>query len=182
MPTAEALMTAEEFGNRPDPGHPEELVRGRIVLRKYADLRHGMVCGNVLGRFDPVVRAEDLGRLIALSGIVTERDPDTVRGVDVSFYGYDRMPRGPIPEGYADAMPEWAVEVVSAFDRWADVLAKVAELLTVGVGTVVVLDPDPRTAHVFGADEPPLTLDAEDELTLPGVLDGFRMVVGRFFE
>ncbi len=31
MGTAEALMTADEFGQRPDPGYPEELVRGRIV-------------------------------------------------------------------------------------------------------------------------------------------------------
>ena len=31
MATAEALMTAEEFGQRPDPGYPEELVQGRIV-------------------------------------------------------------------------------------------------------------------------------------------------------
>ena len=31
MATAEALMTAEEFGRRPDPGYPEELVQGRIV-------------------------------------------------------------------------------------------------------------------------------------------------------
>ena len=26
-----SLMTAEEFGKRPDPGYPEELVQGRIV-------------------------------------------------------------------------------------------------------------------------------------------------------
>ena len=31
MATAEALMTAQEFGQRPDPGYPEELVQGRIV-------------------------------------------------------------------------------------------------------------------------------------------------------
>ena len=29
MATAEMLMTAEEFGRRPDPGHPEELAPGR---------------------------------------------------------------------------------------------------------------------------------------------------------
>jgi hypothetical protein len=28
---SEQLLTAEEFGRRPDPGYPEELVRGRIV-------------------------------------------------------------------------------------------------------------------------------------------------------
>lgn len=31
MTTAEALMTAEEFGQRLDPGQPEELVQGQVV-------------------------------------------------------------------------------------------------------------------------------------------------------
>ena len=45
MATAERPMTAAEFGRRPDPGHPEELVRGRIVAMPPPDRRHGKVCG-----------------------------------------------------------------------------------------------------------------------------------------
>jgi Uma2 family endonuclease len=184
MATAERpkLMTAEEFGKRPDPGYPEELVRGRIVPGKYADLRHGWVCSQAAWRFGEHLEKRDLGHLVGLSGLLTERDPDTVRAVDLSFYGYDRFPRGLPPEGYGPGMPDWAVEVVSAFDRWPDVLAKVAEFLNAGVRLVVVLDPDSQTAHVFGADDAPRMLGAEDELTLPGVLEGFRIRVGRFFE
>ena len=39
MATAEMLklMTAEEFSNRPDPGNPEELVRGRAVAMPVPD-------------------------------------------------------------------------------------------------------------------------------------------------
>ncbi len=46
MATAEMLdlMTAEEFGKRPDPGYPEELVRGRVVSTPVPDRRHGYVC------------------------------------------------------------------------------------------------------------------------------------------
>ena len=29
--TAPALLTAEQFAERPDPGYPEELVKGRVV-------------------------------------------------------------------------------------------------------------------------------------------------------
>ncbi len=49
---------------------------------------------------------------------------------------------------------------------------------------VIVLDPEPRTAHVFGAVAvaAPRSLTADDELTLPGILEGFRVRVGRFFE
>jgi hypothetical protein len=41
MATVEALMTAEEFERRPDPGYPEELVQGKIVRMPPADRRHG---------------------------------------------------------------------------------------------------------------------------------------------
>jgi Uma2 family endonuclease len=59
---------------------------------------------------------------------------------------------------------------------------KITEYLNAGVITVVVLDPDSQTAHLFSADDAPKTLAAGDELTLPGILDGFRVRVGQFFE
>jgi Uma2 family endonuclease len=182
MATAEALMTAEEFGLRPDPGYPEELVKGRIVRGKYADRRHGLVCSQAIRLLGERVKKHELGRLMALSGAVTERDPDTVRAVDLSCYGYDRLPKGPLANGYGSELPEWAVEVVSAFDRWPDVLAKVADWLNAGVLVVVVLDPESSTAHIFGPTDPPCILGLDDELVLPGVLEGFRVRVGRFFE
>jgi hypothetical protein len=39
MATAEMLelITAEWFGQRPDPGYPEELVRGRVVAMSVPD-------------------------------------------------------------------------------------------------------------------------------------------------
>jgi Uma2 family endonuclease len=183
MSTAEALMTAEEFGQRPDPGYPEELVRGKIVSLPLPDRRHGFVCGWVSYLLCQFVDEYDLGRMIGNgSGVITERDPDSVRGADVAYYSYARLPKGPLPTGYGPEVPELVVEVVSASDRWRDIHEKVAEYLRAGVLVVVVLDPKAQTAHVFGADEAPSTLRPEDELVLPGLLEGFRVRVGRFFE
>ena len=183
MATAEALMTAEEFGQRPDPGYPEELVRGRIVGMPPPDRRHGFVClkaGRIFGNF---VDEHDLGRVMSNdSGVITERGPDTVRGADICYYSYARLPKGPLAPGYGPEVPELVVEVTSESDRWLEIHEKVAEYLGAGVLMVVVLDPKLQTAHVFGADGPPTTLGSEDELVLPGILDGFRVRVGRFFE
>jgi Uma2 family endonuclease len=183
MATAEALMTAEEFGRRPDPGHPEELVQGRIVSVPPPDRRHGYVCSKadrILGAF---VEEHDLGRVMSNdSGVITERDPDTVRGADVAYYSYARLPRGPLPTGYGPEVPELVVEVRSAHDGWREILEKVAEYLRAGVLTVVVLDPRPQTAHVFSPTDPPRALGTEEELFVPGLLEGFRVRVGRFFE
>lgn len=183
MATAQALMTAAEFGRRPDPGHPEELAQGRIVVMPPPDRRHGFVCGQAYYVLRLFVDEHDLGRVMSNdSGVITERGPDTVRGADVCYYSFARLPKGPLATGYGPEVPELVVEVCSASDRWVEVHEKVAEYLGAGVLAVVVLDPGPQTAHVFGADHPPRMLGAEDELVLPGILEGFRVRVGRFFE
>jgi Uma2 family endonuclease len=178
-----ALITAEEFGKRPDPGYPEELVQGKIVALPLTDTRHGAVCARSIYLLMRFLEDHDVGRVIGNdAGVITERDPDIVRGPDVAFYSYQRIPQGPIPRGYCPEVPELVIEVRSPSDRWRDVQAKVVEYLTAGVRIVVVLDPDPQTAHVFSDDEPPRVLTVKQELTLPGVLEGFAVRVGRFFE
>ena len=177
-----ALMTAEEFALRPDPGYPEELVRGRIVPMSVPDRRHGQICSKVdriLGNF---TEEHDLGHVLSNdSGVITERGPDTVRGADVAFYSYQRLPRGPLPQDYGPEMPELIVEVRSKSDRWPKILAKVAEYLDTGVSVVVVLDDEQSTAHTFTSDRNQV-LGPDEELTFPEILPGFSVVVRRFFE
>src|SRR4051812_32880517 len=183
MATAEALLTAEEFGRRPDPGYPEELVQGRIITMPPPKPRHGQVCTKVIRILDRYVDEHELGHVLSNdAGVITERDPDTVRGADVSFYSYDRLPKGPIPGGYFAFPPELVIEVRSPDDRWRDIHKKVHEYLEVGVTVVIVLDPEPRTAHIFHADRGPQQFGADDELTVPEILGDFRVRVARFFE
>ncbi len=97
MATAEMLelMTAEQFGQRPDPGHPEELVQGKIVGMSVPDRRHGYVCGRADRIFGNFVNGRDTGRVICNdSGVITERDPDTVREADVAYYRLLPTPQG----------------------------------------------------------------------------------------
>jgi Uma2 family endonuclease len=183
MATAEALMTARQFAKRPDPGHPEELVRGRIVAMPPPDRRHGKVClkaGRILDTFS---EEHDAGHVMCNdSGVITERNPDTVRGADVAYYSYARLPKGPLKPGYGPEVPELIIEVRSAGDSWRKILRKVSEYLDSGVLTVVVLDPETRKAHVYSAEAEPMVLGPEDELTFPGLLEGFRVAVHRFFD
>lgn len=177
-----ALMTAEEFARRPDPGYPEELVRGRIVPMTVPDRRHGQICGNVLAILWVFAREHDLGHVLCNdSGVITERGPDTVRGADVAFYSYQRLPKGRLPQAYGPEMPELVVEVRSKSDRWPGVLAKAAEYLNAGVSVVVVLDDDRAEAHVVTADRNQV-LGLDEELTFPEILPGFSVAVRRFFE
>jgi Uma2 family endonuclease len=73
-------------------------------------------------------------------------------------------------------------EVRSPRNRWPDILVKVAEYLAAGVQYVVVLDPDPQTALVSSAEQPPRILGPDEELKFPDLLGDFQVVVRRFFE
>jgi Uma2 family endonuclease len=180
---SQVLYTADEFGRRPDPGYPEELVRGRIVRMPPPGSRHGKVCCNTAYQVRRYLEDDDLGHVLTNdSGVITERGPDTVRGADVCFYCYERVPKGPLPPGYLDIAPDLIFEVLSPDDRWRKVLGKVAEYLDAGVRVVVVLDPERRQLHLFQDDEPTRILTDHDELTLPSVLGEFRVPVSRFFD
>jgi Uma2 family endonuclease len=183
MSTTIALLTAEEYGHLPDTACPTELVRGRVVAMNPPLPLYGYVCSNVAFLLRDFVSRRDLGRVLSNdSGVITARDPDTVRGADVAYYSFERVPKGPLPEEYFPVPPELVVEVLSPGDRRSEILAKVAEYLAAGVIAVCVLDPRTQTAQIFYDDEPVVVLEAGDELAFPKLLEGFSAKVGRLFE
>jgi len=182
MATVETLLTAEEFADMPDDGRRTELVRGRIVEMPPPGGPHGRAC-NLAGMFiGHYALTHDLGRAFNNdTGVVTDRDPDSVRGADVSFYSYARMPRGPMPDGYPARSPELVIEVRSPSDRPREVEAKVAEYLAAGVLVVCVLDPKDRSARLSYPGRPAVVLGPNDELTFPECLGDFRIIVRQLF-
>jgi Uma2 family endonuclease len=183
MTATATLLTAEEYVRLPDTGRPTELVRGRVVEMNVPAPRHGQIClkvGRLVGNF---AEEQKLGHVVSNdSGVLTERDPDTLRGADIAFYSFSRVPPGPMPRGYLKVAPELVFEVRSPTDLWKKVIVKVGEYLQAGVTAVCVLDEQTCTAQVFHAEELPRTLTETDELTFPDILPGLRIVVGRFFE
>ena len=184
MATATSLMTAEEYVAQPEyHGYPTELVKGLLITMAPSMPRPGQICARAsyLLRWD--LDDHDLGQVLTNdSGVVTERDPDTVRGADVAYYSYQRVPKGPLPSGLLSVAPELVFEVRSPNERWSKVHVKVAEYLNVSVQVVCVIDDDTRSVHVFHADREPQILTEEDEFALPEILADFRVKVRRFFE
>src|SRR5437763_3579 len=130
-----ALMTAEEFGRRSEPldGSKEELVRGVIVMTPPPGFEHGdcqLGIGSLLRQH---VRQHKLGRVVVETGVVTERDPDTVRGPDVSYWSKGSLPLDQMPREYPDPPADLCVEVLSPNDRTTLVRQKVLEYFARGV-------------------------------------------------
>jgi len=176
------LLTAKEFFKLPDTGRPTELVRGRMVEMNLPGTRHGKICANVAYYIRRYLEENDLGHVMSNDcGIVTQRDPDTIRGADVCFYSYARIPKGPVPLGYPSVVPDLVFEIRSPSDRWSAVLEKVAEYLNVGVPQVLVLDPETATVQVYSDKQPTRVLSEDDVLTLPEILGDFEVPVRSLF-
>jgi Uma2 family endonuclease len=180
---AEALLTAEEFRHLPNDGVPRELVRGRVVPLNLPAPRHGYICGRVFGFLFPFVTDGKRGRLVSNdSAVLTEQAPDSVRGPDIAFYSFARIPPGQLPEGYLDVVPELVFEIRSPTDRWSEVLAKTAEYLKAGVITVCVVDPTTQKVYAYHDILADRIFTADEDFLLPEVLGDFRIPVRLFFE
>lgn len=183
MTTVTALLTAAEFAELPSTGPRTELVRGRIIELPPTNFLHGLICGQMAFQLMVVAKHHDSGRVITNdSGVVTERDPDTLRGPDVAYYRNAKIPPIEKRQGYPDQPPDLVVEVRSPSDRWSEMLRKATEYLAVGVLVVVVLDPETRSAHSFQADQPERVFGPDEMLTFPDLLPDFAVRVGSIFE
>lgn len=182
IPPAPALMTAAEFLKLHGDDSGVELVKGRIVRCPMPGAEHGRVCGEAYASLREFVKPRELGRLMTNdTHVYAGADPDSVRGADVCFLSYKRLPKDqPLPKGALEIPPELVIEVRSPPDRLRNMQEKVNEYLDAGVDVVVVLDPSVEIATIFRKDSD-LTLSSRDELTLPDILPEFRVPVRQFF-
>ena len=87
--TVERLLTASEYARLQDNGALTELVRGRIVTLNMPAPRHGQICAIIARIIGNHADQQKLGHVVVNdSGVVTEHDPDTVRGADLAFYSF----------------------------------------------------------------------------------------------
>ena len=177
-------MTAEEFIRLPDT-RGRELVRGFVqevpVPGFVHGFVHGVVCADVSARLLSFVRERDLGRVLSNDShlqVPTSDGADTVRGMDVSFFSWNRVPRESRPVYLPPNPPELVIEVRSPSDRRGVIVQKVGEYLARGVDVVAVGDPDRPSLTVYRGDDPPDVLNADDSFVPGAFLPGFEIAVG----
>jgi Uma2 family endonuclease len=178
-------MTAEEFCDwvhQPERANRWfELVRGEVIELPPPMKPHGVVAvrvGRILGNF-----AEEAGKGYLTSndsGVILERDPDTVRGPDIAYYE-DATTFEELHPKYGEVPPRLAVEILSPTDRAKQVTRKITDYLNNGVELVWLLDPEDRLVTVYRPDKKPVILQGDQQLTAEPVLPGFRCLVSEFF-
>ena len=181
LPSAATIITGQELFELGDIGRAE-LVKGELVRMAPTGYLHGFVevrFGKVLSIF---VDERKLGHVLSGEvGLYTGRDPDTVRGADVTFISNERLAQVQ-SHSYLDVAPELIVEVMSPDDRWYDINDKLAEYFDVGVQIVWVADPQRRQVRVYRSLTEIEILGVDDTLSGGEVLPGFGVAVAELFE
>ena len=179
---AQHRITAEEYERRAGCASASELVRGEVVPVSPAGWSHNRITAFLTLRLGTWAEQTGLGRVLTNeTGIITSRDPDTVRGAAVAYFSFARVPRGAGPRGFVSVPPELIVEVRGIDDTWKRLVAKAGEYIAMGVERVWLVDPEPRTLHVVSADGPVAVLHENDILTDERVLPGFSLEIARIF-
>jgi Uma2 family endonuclease len=178
-------MTAEEFYDwchRPENRDRSfELERGKVVEMSRPGERHGVVCVNVSYLFAAYLRQRRRGLACANdTGLILDRDPDTVRGPDVFLYDKGR-PYDELEVKYSEEVPQLVAEVLSPTDRWGKVQRRISEFLRRGVAVVWLIDPEDRTVTVHRPDQFPQVLEENEELTGAPAFPDLRCRVADLF-
>ena len=177
------LLTAENLLRLYGEGVRGELIRGVLRETMPSGQRHGKIAARLLILLGMFIEPRRLGTLVASdSGVLLERDPDTVREPDIAFTSIARLPADAVLDGYAEVIPDLVVELVSPGDRPRDLADKVAMWLSHGVRLVWVVRPASRAIEVHRSGAAVETLDEAATLSGNDVLPGFSCPVSAIFE
>jgi len=174
-------MTAEEFSVRYDSGG-YELVNGLVEELPMPGAEHGAISFHAGWLIANFVKLHKLGWILSNDTFVlTKRKPDSVRGADICYVSYSKIPPGQIPVGSITIPPELVIEVLSPSDSITEANKKQAEYINLGVVVGILLNPRNDTATIFRSAGDPQELQSSETMTIPDVLPGFSVQVSEFF-
>lgn len=173
-------VTAEQLLALDEPGYRHELLAGELRRMSNAGWWHGAVAAAVCEHLRRHVRELRLGLVLAETGFVLARNPDTVRSPDAAFVRSERLPHA-AGRGHFEGAPDLAVEVTSPNDGYDDVHAKVRSWLAHGAGEVWVVAAGPRHVVVHRQDGTSMVFGEGDVLRGSRVLPEFAIAVRELF-
>jgi Uma2 family endonuclease len=157
-----------------------ELVDG-ILVEKAVGFEESYVGGTILTLIRLFIVPRDLGLAVPADGAV-RLDINLVRNPDVSFFTWDRLPGGWIPDDPIPLLvPDLAVEVISRGNTRKEMEDKLKEYFDKGVRLVWYVRPRTRVVDVYTVSDRFTRLTASMRLDGRDVLPGFSVLVGDLF-
>lgn len=184
--TIENLMTADEFFSSPY-AESCELVKGKVVpktgkfeLDMPTGAKHGAVTDELETRISYFVRENKLGKVFAAeTGFIISKG--TVRGIDISYVGNEKLAEFGIPDSFFPTAPDLAVEVISPGNTFDEIQDKIEEYLSAGTKLVWIVYPKQKMIHVHRQSNVINVLRENDTLDGEEVLPNFRVKLREIF-
>jgi Uma2 family endonuclease len=179
---ANRYMTEADLLQLEDDSCRHELVAGVIVSEPFATPRHDRTFRRLLRLFGDFVEARGLGEVFGETGYVLAREPDTVRGPDLSFVSRERLSNFDDGRFFSGA-PDLAVEILSPSNRRGEMHAKVADYLAAGARLVWIVDTERMSVTTYRTLLAPRHLRSDESLdgedVLPGLVIPLEAIFGR---
>ena len=172
------LLTAEEYFATCDIKNTE-LINGKVVKLMPTGFDHGETAIAIASEIRAFARKHKIGRVSVEGGFTVRRNPDTVRGPDVSYVSYERL-GDQSTHAFIEGTPNLAIEVNSPSDTWSEVEEKVQLYLAGGSEMVWVVDPKTQTVTVR-TQSATRVYDKRSTLSADPVLPGFKLSLKEIF-
>ncbi len=171
-----AKASLDDLALLPDDGYRHELEAGILIAEPLPAHRHDRVRWRLESALQRFVAAHALGEVFGEAGYVLARDPDTVRGPDLSFVARERLVDFD-DSRFFEGAPDLAVEILSPSNRPGEVRAKVAEYLAAGSRLVWVVEPERRIVTSYRELLRPRVVGEGDVLDGEDVVPGFALAL-----
>ncbi len=163
-----------------DNGAHCELVDAALVEKAmgWSESLIAIILGGLLREF---VNSRNLGVVSGPDGFM-EILPSLVRGPDVAFTSWERIPDGRVPsEPVPRIVPDLAVEVLSIGNTFMEMSRKRHEYFHAGVRLVWMVDPRERSVAVYTTINDYVILDESQILKAHDVLPGLEIRLADVF-
>ena len=175
-------ITAEDLLKLHAKGVRGELIRGVLCKTMPPGLDHAAIVANLTGMLWAFLQRSRIGRIFSGDpGIWIERGPDTVRAPDIAFYAAERLAPGASVPGYAEIVPDLAIEVASPSQSVPEVNDKARMWIDADVRLVWIVWPRWGTVEVLRPGEEVVELSGDALLEGQDVLPGFSTAVSEIF-
>lgn len=156
------LFTYEDIHRLPEGNY--EIINGE----RYEMTPTGFEHGSFEGKFFELLTHHLKGKgyvAVGEVGILINKTPLRIRAADVVYISKEKAPER--PKGILEIPPDLIIEIISETNTAWEITDKVKDYLSIGVGRVVLLDPQTQTVSLYQKGKREAILyNFEEEFTL----------------
>ncbi|MEQ8789048.1 MAG: Uma2 family endonuclease [Pirellulaceae bacterium] len=148
-----------------------------VLVEKAMGFRESLLALALTELLRAFVKQHNLGLIAGAAGLL-RLTPGLVRGPDVSFVSWSKIPDGRVPQA---PIPDLAVEILSESNTSGEMLRKRRDYFTAGTRAVWQFDLNARTAEVFTSPADSIVVGESQILDGGDVLPGFSLPLAKLF-